>query len=107
MQTLNLKLDNPQAFEGRLLSLKGSDYQVGPLLRYSDQGWMHQLMNTKSGLSIHMIQIRPEYKTNPVVALESARANQKAAAKLRTLKRVQQSPPNTHSYRDRVLRWKF
>lgn len=90
MQELDLKKDKPEEFEGKRIALNGQNYTIGPEFRSSDQGWMHHLVNEQSGLSLLMIQIRPEYQDAPETALAISRRKETETAKLRTRMRFTQ-----------------
>jgi len=90
MQQLSLSQDKPEDFEGRCLSLHGRDYRIGASFREDGQGYAHLLCNKESGLCLHVIQIRPEYRDDPDMALAASRHKADVTAKLRSEMRLKQ-----------------
>lgn len=81
---LDLTSHLPEEFEGKSISLSGHDYIVGPLFRYSEQGHAHQLINVRSRLPLHIVQIRCSYMAAPEDALAASRLKAKLNNELRT-----------------------
>ena len=90
MQHLDLTVDTPADFEGRVVSIQGRDYVIGPSFREGDQGFAHLLRNRESGLCLHMIQIRPEYRSDPDLALALSRQKAETTAELRARMRLEE-----------------
>ncbi|HFE37457.1 MAG TPA: tetratricopeptide repeat protein, partial [Gammaproteobacteria bacterium] len=90
MQALDLSQNNPEDFEGKWLSLNGCNYRIGASFRAGDQGFAHLLFNEESGLCLHIIQIRPEYRSDPGLALGASRGKAEATAQLRADMRLKQ-----------------
>ena len=84
MEQLDLTRHNPDQFEGKSLSVGGRDYVIGALFRDSTQGHSHVLINRASGLALHVVQIRREYRDEPASASGASRVKVEMTAKLRT-----------------------
>ncbi|HHJ21120.1 MAG TPA: tetratricopeptide repeat protein, partial [Gammaproteobacteria bacterium] len=90
MQHLDLTTDAPSEFEGRVVSLRGCEYVIGPSFREDDQGFAHLLTNRESGLCLHVIQVRPEYMTDPDMALAASKHKAEVTSKFRSQMRLKQ-----------------
>lgn len=80
---LDLGRHRPQDFQGKSVSLNDGDYLIGRKIEQSDQGYSHQLINRRSGLCLHVIQIRPEYAQAPDLAWSAGKGKEEATACLR------------------------
>lgn len=80
---LDLQRHGPKEFQGKTIQLDGCNYTVGGRVRESDQGYSHRLINSASGLCLHLIQFRPEVQHSPEVAWQVSLAKQQANAVLR------------------------
>jgi tetratricopeptide (TPR) repeat protein len=75
MEYLDLTRDDPDDFEGKLVSWNGVSYQIGPYLGVGAQKIVYKLMNKGSGLYMHVIKFwrvphEAELGTKNTVALE-------------------------------------
>lgn len=95
MDVLDLRRHQPADLAGKVLTMGGRDYEVGPLFRQSDQGFAHPLVNRISGLTHMVAQFRPSYLSAPEVALHAARTKQSVNADLRWHLQNQQPPVAT------------
>ena len=84
MEQLDLKRHTPEEFVGKSVTITGRDYTIGPRFKKSTDGYAHFLVNDLSGLCVHLVQIRPEYQSNPSAALEASREKARETASLRT-----------------------
>ena len=84
MEQLDLRRHTPDEFVGKSVTISGRDYTIGPRFKESAEGYAHFLVNDLSGLCVHLVQIRPEYQSNPSGALEASREKAREAAQLRT-----------------------
>ena len=62
---LDLARHQPAEFAGKIITVQGREYVLGACVRTSNQGYSHRLVNRKSGLCLHIIQIRVEYNARP------------------------------------------
>jgi tetratricopeptide (TPR) repeat protein len=70
--------------------INGREYTIGANVRTSDdQGYAQRLVNRMSGLCLHMIQIRPEYRVAPDKALTISKEKESATALLCDAERVE------------------
>ncbi|NUZ08102.1 hypothetical protein [Piscinibacter koreensis] len=84
MEALDLKRHRPDHFSGKTLTLGGADYVVGELFRAGEQGYMHPLRNVRSGLALHLVQIRQSYRHEPDAAAAASRLKARGTTALRT-----------------------
>lgn len=85
---LDLLQHTPEAFAGKGITIRGCDYTIGAAVRTGDQGHLHTLTNRRSGLTLHLIQIRREYRDHPAAALSASRRNQALTTELRNARRI-------------------
>jgi serine/threonine protein kinase/tetratricopeptide (TPR) repeat protein len=81
--SLDLTRHEPEEFAGKYVVVNGRDYLIGANVRTSDQGFAHPLFNRRSGLCLHLIQVRPGYRTSPQGAFDASVLKQHVTAKLR------------------------
>lgn len=84
MEQLDLGRHTPEAFVGKSVTITGRDYTIGTRFQEGAEGYAHFLVNELSGLCVHIVQIRPEYQSNPSRALEASREKARVAAALRS-----------------------
>jgi N-acetylneuraminic acid mutarotase/tetratricopeptide (TPR) repeat protein len=84
MEQLDLTRHTPDEFAGKSVTITGRDYTIGPRFKKSTEGYAHFLVNDLSGLCVHLVQIRPEYQSNPAAALAASREKARETAALRT-----------------------
>jgi tetratricopeptide (TPR) repeat protein len=89
---LDLKRHEPAEFAGKIVVLNEREYVLGANVRTSDQGFSHPLINRMSGVCLHIIQIRPEYRHAPDTAWTISKEKQVATAFLRDADRVEGLP---------------
>ncbi len=90
---LDLTRHQPSDFVGKIVVLKEREYEIGANVRTSDeQGYAHRLINRLSGLCLHMIQIRPEYRHAPDTAWSISKEKERATAFLRDAERAEGRP---------------
>jgi len=63
--------------------LNEREYVLGANVCTGDQGYAHRLINRRSGLCMHAIQIRPEYQRDPDAAWALSSDKQASTAHLR------------------------
>jgi tetratricopeptide (TPR) repeat protein len=83
VEPLDLRRHRPAEFIGKTVTLDDREYVIGLMFREGSQGYAHNLVNALSGVSLHIIQIRPDYMDNPEVAFESSSTKAKQTAQLR------------------------
>jgi hypothetical protein len=84
MEALNLQSHTPDEFVGKTITVDGRSYRIGPSFRVSDQGYAHYLTNEMSGLCLHILQIRPEYMSDPASTREVSKTKAQLTEKLRS-----------------------
>ena len=84
MEQLDLTRHTPDEFDGKSVTITGRDYTIGRRFKESTDGYAHFLVNQLSGLCLHLVQIRPEYQSNPAAALEASREKARETAALRS-----------------------
>jgi tetratricopeptide (TPR) repeat protein len=87
--TLDLKENAPDQFMGKTVMVESCKYVIGPRIRETEQGYAHRLINQRSRLSLHTIQIRREYLQSPDAAKQASLA--KAAANMQMLNKMKAS----------------
>lgn len=92
---LDLQRHAPEHFAGKGVTIHGCEYVVGAAVRVGDQGYLHLLTNRRSGLTLHLVQIRQEYRTHPAGALSASRHKQALTADLRNARRIDGSDDAT------------
>jgi len=92
--SLDLTRHQPADFAGKIVVLNEREYVIGANVRISDQGFSHQLINRMSGLCLHIIQIRPEYRQAPDKAWTISRDKETVTAHLRDFERVEAGRPD-------------
>jgi len=85
---LDLQRNAPGEFAGKTITIHGCEYRVGATVRVGDQGSLHILTNRRSGLTLHLVQIRREYRDHPAAALSASRHKQALTAELRNARRI-------------------
>ena len=84
MEQLDLRRHTPDEFAGKSVTITGRDYTIGRRFKESTDGYAHFLVNDLSGLCVHLVQIRPKYRSNPPAALEASRKRARETAPLRS-----------------------
>lgn len=84
MEMLDPSRHLPDEFEGKGVAIGGCDYVVGARFRDTDQGVAHRLQNLRSGLSLHVIQLRRNYMTDPVMARAASELKAERTMQLRS-----------------------
>lgn len=85
---LDLRRHAPGDFEGKGITIRGCSYVIGSAVRIGDQGYLHTLAHGRSGLTLHLVQIRREYRDHPSGALSASREKQALTAELRNARRI-------------------
>lgn len=85
---LDLQRHSPAQFQGKTVTLEGRDYEIGPRVHEGDQGYAHLLYNKVSGLCLHTIQIRREYRST-AQALRASLEKELGTGKLRDALRAE------------------
>jgi len=57
MTELDLRTDDPEEFQGRVVRLDGAEYEIGPLLGEGGERFVHELINRRFGRTTHAILI--------------------------------------------------
>jgi hypothetical protein len=57
MTELDLRTDDPEEFQGRVIRLDGAEYEVGPSLGEGGERFVHELINRRFGRATHVILI--------------------------------------------------
>src|SRR5262250_241391 len=57
MTELDLRTDDPEEFQGRVVRLDGAEYEIGPPLGEGGERYVHELINRRFGRSTHVILI--------------------------------------------------
>ncbi len=89
---LDLLRHSPAEFQGKTVTLEGREYQLGVRVREGDQGYAHLLYNQRSGLCMHVMQIRREYRSASAQALRASLEKELGTAALRDGLRAEGKP---------------
>ena len=90
MEVLDLKRQEPHEFAGKSVGINGCDYTVAANFRTGEQGYAHFLVNQRSGLCLHIMQIRQEYLRDAAGALLASRTKATLTAQLRSKSKLSQ-----------------
>jgi tetratricopeptide (TPR) repeat protein len=90
-EALDLKRHTPAEFAGKTVVVGGRQYVIGARFRENSQGYAHRLVNLRSGVCLHAIQVRSEYLKDPTAALQASLA--KAAATLQMVSKMRLATP--------------
>ena len=82
-ESTSLTRHEPRQFAGKTVTIQGCEYRIGALFRDSSQGYSHALVNLRSGMCLHAMQVRREYRTRPIEALDASRTKQTVTTQLR------------------------
>ena len=78
-QYLDIAVDEPRDYEGRLVICDGAEYMIGRWVRQSEDRIVHELTNRRTGLTLHRINILRDQET-------AAKTSMRLAAKLAHLR---------------------
>lgn len=60
MRELDLRQDEVEEYEGRIVRVRGTTYQIGPWLGEGAERVVHRLRNVRSGLTLHLFKVLRE-----------------------------------------------
>jgi tetratricopeptide (TPR) repeat protein len=60
VQELDLRQDEVEEYEGRIVRVRGTTYQIGPWLGEGAERVVHRLRNVRSGLTLHLFKVLRE-----------------------------------------------
>lgn len=60
MEELDLRRDDIEEYEGRVVRVRGATYRIGPWVGEGAERVVHRLRNVRSGLTLHLIKILRE-----------------------------------------------
>ncbi len=84
MEMLDPAKHSPEELEGKGLVIAGCSYVVGALFRESEQGFARHLINLRSGLALHMVQLRYCYQLDPADATANSQSKVELTRQMRT-----------------------
>jgi tetratricopeptide (TPR) repeat protein len=84
LEYLDLSRHHPHELQGKAVRIEGCAYTVGTVFRTSEQGHAHHLCNDRSGLLLHVIQLRQSYLEHPDVARSASQTKARLTAELRS-----------------------
>ena len=83
MEALDLRRHAPSEYAGKVVTVNGCTYKIGPHIATGSKYIVHPLINQRSGLNLHVIKVRKTFFADPNAARAESLATAEGMAGLR------------------------